>query len=163
MDKPALIRALCAQLEVEIARAIEAATRTAEGATHEEARPENDKDTRALEQSYLARGQAQRVADLKIALKQVQFMDVRAFTHEDAVEVSALVQLEQEEDGETRWYFIAPAGGGNKLQLEAASLSVDVLTPQAPLGRALIGRYVGDEVTLMAGARKREWVISALR
>jgi hypothetical protein len=28
------------------------------GATHEEAKPENDKDTRALEQSYLARGQA---------------------------------------------------------------------------------------------------------
>lgn len=32
----------------------------AEGATHEEAKPEDDKDTRALEQSYLARGQAQR-------------------------------------------------------------------------------------------------------
>ena len=31
---------------------------TVEGATHEEAKPENDKDTRALEQSYLARGQS---------------------------------------------------------------------------------------------------------
>lgn len=157
MDKPALIRALCVQLEAEITRATEAATRTAEGATHEEARPENDKDTRALEQSYLARGQAQRVVDLQVALKQVQFMDVRAFTEDDAIEVSALVQLEQEDDGESRWYFVAPAGGGKKLQLEAAV--VDVLTPQAPLGRALIGRSVGDEVTVA----KRNWVISALR
>ena len=31
---------------------------TQAAATHEEAKPENDKDTRALEQSYLARGQA---------------------------------------------------------------------------------------------------------
>jgi len=36
-----------------------------EGATHEENKPENDKDTRALEQSYLARGQAQRVVELQ--------------------------------------------------------------------------------------------------
>jgi transcription elongation GreA/GreB family factor len=90
-------------------------------------------------------------------------MDVRVFTHNDAVDVSALVQLEQADDEERRWYFIAPAGGGNKLQLEPAGICVDVLTPQAPLGRALLGRYVGDEVTIAAGPRKREWIISDLR
>lgn len=155
MDKPALIRALCEQLEAEIARAIESAARTREGATHEEARPENDKDTRALEASYLARGQAQRVVDLQVALKQVKFMELRSFGEDDAIDVSALVQLEA--DDEQRWYFIAPAGGGKKLQLGAAQ--IDVLTPQAPLGRALIGRYVGDEITLA----KREWIVAQLR
>ena len=160
MDKPALIRALCVQLEAEIARAEESAARTREGATHEEARPENDKDTRALEASYLARGQAQRVVDLQVALKQVKFMEVRQFTQDDAVDLSALVLLEAEDD--SRWYLIAPAGGGHKLQLEAAGANVDVLTPQAPLGRALIGRYVGDEVTLAAAGRKREWTIASL-
>ena len=155
MDKPALIRALCEQLEAEIARATESAARTREGATHEEARPENDKDTRALEASYLARGQAQRVVDLQVALKQVQFMELRSFGEDDAIDVSALVQLEADDD--TRWYFIAPAGGGKKLQLGAAQ--IDVLTPQAPLGRALIGRYVGDEITLA----KREWIVAQLR
>jgi transcription elongation GreA/GreB family factor len=160
MDKPALIRALCAQLEAEIARATESAERTRQGATHEEARPENDKDTRALEASYLARGQAQRVVDLQIALKQIKFMELRKFGPDDAIEVSALVQLEAED--ETRWYFIAPAGGGHKLQLGATS--IDVLTPQAPLGRALTGRYVGDEIALAGAAgRKREWTISQLR
>ena len=38
------------------------------GATHEQAKPENDKDTRALEQSYLARGQAMRIETLKAGL-----------------------------------------------------------------------------------------------
>lgn len=157
LDKPALIRALCAQLEAEIARATESAARTREGATHEEARPENDKDTRALEASYLARGQAQRVVDLQVALKQVKFMELRAFGDDDAIDVSALVELEA--GTQARWYFIAPAGGGNKLQLGAAA--IDVLTPQAPLGRALMGRCVGDEVVL-AGApgRQREWTIA---
>lgn len=155
MDKPALIRALCAQLEAEIARATESAARTREGATHEEARPENDKDTRALEASYLARGQAQRVVDLQIALKQVTFMELRDFGSDDAIDLSALVQLEA--DDETRWYFIAPAGGGKKLQL--GETTIDVLTPQAPLGRALISRYVGDEITLA----KREWTVAQLR
>jgi transcription elongation GreA/GreB family factor len=163
MDKPALIRELCAQLEAEIARAIETATRTREGAVHEEARPENDKDTRALEASYLARGQAQRVVDLQAALKQVTFMQVRDFGPDDAIDLSALVQLEDQD--ETRWYLITPAGGGHKLPLGATN--IDVLTPQAPLGRALIGRYVGDEVAL-AGThshlgKKREWTIVQLR
>lgn len=155
MDKPALVNALCAQLEAEIARATESAARTREGATHEEAKPENDKDTRALEASYLARGQAQRVVDLQVALKQVKFMDLRDFGPDDAVDVSALVQLEA--DDETRWYFIAPAGGGNKLQLGATT--IDVLTPAAPLGRALVGRYVDDEIAMA----KREWTIVQLR
>lgn len=161
MDKPALLSALCAQLEAEIARATESAARTREGATHEEARPENDKDTRALEASYLARGQAQRVVDLQVGLKQVKFMELRDFGADDAIDVSALVQLEAED--ETRWYFIAPAGGGNKIQL--GEITIDVLTPQAPLGRALIGRYIDDEVTLAgtAGGRKREWTIAQLR
>jgi transcription elongation GreA/GreB family factor len=163
IDKSALIRALCAQLDAEIARGIESATRTREGAVHEEARPENDKDTRALEASYLARGQAQRVVDLQMALKLVTFMAVRDFGPDDAVDVSALVQLEA--DDETRWYLITPAGGGHKLQLGATN--IDVLTPQAPLGRALIGRYVGDEVALDGShshaGRKREWTIAQLR
>src|SRR5262249_35036413 len=54
--KRQLLDLLREQLEV-----LEHAHRTTHaGATHEEAKPENDKDTRALEQSYLARGQANR-------------------------------------------------------------------------------------------------------
>jgi len=156
MDKPALISALCGLLEEEIARATETAQRTREGAVHEEARPENDKDTRALETSYLARGQAQRVVELQVALKQVRFMDVRSFGPEDAIAVSALVKLESE--GETRWIFLSPTAGGRRQQL-ADEEAVDVLTPEAPLGRALIGRCTGDDVVLRAGGKVREYEI----
>ena len=159
MDKHELIQALCSALEEEIARATETAQRAREGAVHEEARPENDKDTRALESSYLARGQAQRVVDLQIALKQVRFMEVQSFDADTAIGISALVHLEAE--GESRWVFLAPAAGGRRLQLGATG--VDVLTPEAPLGRALIGRCQGEEIVLRTAGRSREYEISDVR
>jgi transcription elongation GreA/GreB family factor len=159
MDKRDLVRALCALLEQEIARAVETAERARAGAVHEEARPENDKDTRALEASYLARGQAQRVVDLQQALKLVTFMEVRAFGPDDAVGLSALIELESGD--EQRWVLLAPAGGGRKLAADGGG-SVDVVTPESPLGRALAGRYQGDEFTLRTGNRAKEFVILAV-
>jgi transcription elongation GreA/GreB family factor len=162
MDKHGLIRALIASLEEDIARAIESAERTRAGAVHDEARPENDKDTRALEASYLARGQAQRVADLQVALKQVVFMEVRSFGPDDAIALSALVQLESlESEDETRWYLLACAGGGRRIAHEGSH--ADVLTPEAPLGRALAGRHRGEELVLRIGGRVRELSIVAVR
>lgn len=159
IDKREMTRALCALLEQEIVRATETAERTRAGATHEEARPENDKDTRALEQTYLARGQAQRVVDLQEALKLVTFMEVRAFGPDDAIGLSALIQLEAGD--EERWVLLAPAGGGRKLAADGGS--VDVVTPESPLGKALAGRYEGDEFTLRTGNRTKEFVIVAVR
>ena len=59
--KQALRDELLAALAASLATARDAHAAAVEGATHGEARAENDKDTRGLEQSYLARGQAQRV------------------------------------------------------------------------------------------------------
>jgi len=39
-----------------------------EAATHEENRPENDKDMRSTEASYIARGMAERIADMERGL-----------------------------------------------------------------------------------------------
>jgi len=157
IDKQILIRVLCELLDAEITRATEAANQTRADAVHEEARPENDKDTRALEQTYLARGQAQRVVDLQSAQTQVKFMDVRAFGPDDEIGVSALVSLQHTTTHELRWYFLAPAAGGRRVTVEGTS--VDVITPEAPLGRALTGRLCDDELTLRAGGRQNVWLI----
>jgi hypothetical protein len=158
MDKHALVRALCELLDNEIARATETAERTRAGATHEEARPENDKDTRALEQSYLARGQAQRVVDLQLTLQQIKFMEVRKFAPGEEIGISALIRMES--GNENRWYFLALAGGGRKVTIDG--VQVDIITPEAPLGRDLTGRCLDDEFTVRAGGRVVEWVICAV-
>ncbi|HKU40147.1 MAG TPA: hypothetical protein VJR89_18435 [Polyangiales bacterium] len=159
LDKAALLRTLIGLLEQDIARARDAAQRTREGAVHEEARPENDKDTRALEQTYLARGQAQRVVDLELECKTVTFMTLRDFGPDDAIDLGALVALESEDA--MRWYFLAAAGGGRSLQQQG--VTIDVLTPQAPLGKALIGRARGDDLELRVGGRLRELAIVDVR
>ncbi len=137
----ALRAELVTQLEEALALASAAHAATVAGATHAESKPENDKDTRALELTYLARGQAQRVVELQAALVELASWSPRGFSDDDAIALGALVTLD--EDGDERRLFVAPSGGGNQL-----AGGVQVVTPQSPLGVALLGKYVGDEVEL---------------
>lgn len=117
-----------------------------EGATHEQAKPENDKDTRALEQSYLARGQAMRIEALKAGLAALGTMSLASG---EVGRVGALIEAE-EEDGEAVSFFLAPEGGGTRLQG-----GVQVVTPASPLGQALMGKRAGDEVELKLAGKTR--------
>jgi transcription elongation GreA/GreB family factor len=61
-------------------------------------------------------------------------------------------------------YFLVPAAGGERLQ--AGGLEVQTLTPQSPLGRALLGLTEGDEAELpgrQAGERPRVYEIVKVR
>jgi len=100
---------------------------TTEGATHEEAKPENDKDTRALEQSYLARGQAARIEELRASIAGVTALPLKDFDARPAA-LGALVTVDEE--GAESTLLLAPAGGGARL----AGGTVQVVTPPSPLG-----------------------------
>lgn len=147
--KDELVRALAADLAT-LERAHEA---TRAGATHEEAKPENDKDTRALEQSYLARGQAMRIEELRAGLADVASLPLRPLAAGAPIALGALV--EAEEEGAPLVLFVAPHGGGTKL----AGGRVQVVTPRSPLGRALLGKTDGDSCELQLEGRTREIVI----
>jgi transcription elongation GreA/GreB family factor len=126
---------------------------TREAATHEEAKPENDKDTRALEQSYLARGQAARLEELRTGVAEAGGMPLRAYAEGQPIGLGALVTAE-EHDGELS-FFVAPHGGGVSL----AKGSVQVVTPKSPLGRALLGRREGEDCELVIAGRTRTLTI----
>ena len=144
---------LLSAIATELAAAERAYRATREGATHEEAKPENDKDTRALEQTYLARGQAKRIEELRAGLAMLEGMRVAVLADDAAVAVGAVVEL-SEEGGDTT-VFVAPCGGGSKL----ASGTVQVVTPQSPLGRALLRKRQGDECQVAVGSKTRQMVI----
>lgn len=151
-DKAELLRALLGRLRVEHAAAERLARETADAANHPEARPENDKDTRKIELSYLAAGQAARAAELGAAVTLLATMAVRAFGAGESIEPGALVRIEL--DGAAQVVFLVPAGGGSKVVL--AGLEVSVVTPASPLGRELIGRSVGESFELAVAGRLRE-------
>jgi hypothetical protein len=98
--------------------------------------------------------------DLERDQKRVAFMEVRSFGPSDPINLSALVLLETEER-ELRWYFLAPAGGGRRV--EHAGLQIDILTPEAPLGQALAGRCRGEDFQVRLGPRVREFSIADVR
>lgn len=147
--------ALKNELKEILERALETATRaqktTHEAATHAEAKPENDKDTRALEQSYLARGQAKRVVELTSALRDVVGMKLRSFAEDDIVALSAVVETTEDDDAE-RVLFMCPGGGGTSL----AQGQVQVTTPDSPLGQALLGKTAGEAIEVTLAGKKRE-------
>src|SRR5258708_1021000 len=122
LDKITILSLLRARVAADLATMSAAQRAVVDGATHEENRPENDKDTRALEQSYLARGQAQRVVELQDALNKLKALELRDFSASSSIGLSALVTVD---DGrELVHYFIAPAGGGLRIELEGAEVRV---------------------------------------
>jgi transcription elongation GreA/GreB family factor len=150
--KDELVRLLTADLET-LERAQKAAI---EAATHEEAKPENDKDTRALEASYLARGQALRIEELRTGLGEVAAWLPRPFDEDATITLGALVTVEEGEA--VHHYLLASHGGGQKL----ANGLVQVVTPRSPLGRALAGKRANDDCDLVVEGRKRELSITSL-
>jgi transcription elongation GreA/GreB family factor len=151
-DKKRLLDELRRLLRAELAVVERLARETADAANHPEARPENDKDTRKVELSYLAAGQAARARQLETAIAMVGSIDPSPHDPAEPVRVGSLVTLEI--DGKRQRLLLCPAGGGTKIEDEAGEVSV--VNAEAPLGRGLLGRTAGESFELPLGGKTRE-------
>lgn len=142
----ALQDALTRQLH-ELAASLQAAQAAA---TDAEARPENKYDTRALEQSYLAAGQGERMEALRRTLTAAHFWQPPARV--DVAGPGAVVQIQ--DDRGTQWLFLTPFSAAATLHVEGQA--VQVVWVGAPLGRALDGKGAGDVATVRVGTGTRE-------
>lgn len=151
-----------ARLSAELAGLTQSQDRIQRGMTHAESRAENDKDTRAIESSYLARGLAQRVVELRSALATVQaWVQPAPARGETRIRLGSLVELLDEDSQERQHLWLAPAGGGMRLEYE--QLSILVLSPQAPLAQALLGRALDDEVEVQSPSGQRSWLVESIQ
>jgi transcription elongation GreA/GreB family factor len=151
VDKRAFVRKIVAQLDAELA-AYEKSARSAHAdATSDQSKAENKYDTRGLEASYLAHGQSRQAMETAQARQQFAELPLRDFQPGDAIELGALVELE--DDSERTHYFIGPRSGG--AEITHGKLTVMVITPQSPLGRQLMDRKAGERLQItMAGVRR---------
>ncbi len=85
------------------------------------------------------------------AIRQYQTLVVPPFSAKVAIDLGALVELEQH--GERNLYFIGPSAGGTELSLEQRT--VMVITPQSPLGQVLMGQTCGAKVTMEGRGAKQ--------
>lgn len=155
MDKTHLIQLITEQLAHDLAIQYNAAITAHEASTHEENIPDNKYETLALEASYVAQGQANRARDIKLALESYKQLTLQSFDDGSPIRLTALVTLTGE-DGATRTVFIGPQEGGMKVIDHLTE--VVVITPASPLGRNLIGKTVGDMVTLGGSGKNLEIV-----
>jgi transcription elongation GreA/GreB family factor len=157
-EKAKVREALLAALREGLAAMARSAMDSAAGATHEENRSEGDKDMRATEESYVARGKAMRAEELAEELAKAELLVMRSFGEDDPIAPSAIVRVLVE--GEPKLFFVSTQGGGRTLKVDGHELTV--VTPASPVGRALVGKKVGDDFELAVKGALREWEIDAV-
>ncbi|WP_394250760.1 GreA/GreB family elongation factor [Vibrio profundi] len=141
MNKSELLQIILHQLELRQQVAHSATQRAIDAATDEETVPEHKYDTLALEASYLAHGQAMRVQECEEDIRQYRELVLREKVASVSM-TSYIVVID--ENSEEKHFFIGPTAGG--LSVTWNENEVSILTPQAPLGRALMGKEEGDDI-----------------
>lgn len=155
VDKRALIADLRARITAEVVAMTKIAKEAAAAAAHEENKPENDKDMRSTEASYIARGQAERVRTLEHAVAVLGSMEVRDFGDGEAIQTSAVVDVAFK--GARTRYLIVPVAGG--MTMKADDDDIHTLATTSPLGRALLGLSEGDEAEVETPQGVKTYVI----
>ncbi len=159
MNKQALVNQLRHKLQETTRtarRASQDASREArEGATAAERR----EDARvALENSGLARGQEQRAKRAILDLEALKQFEPGSFPPDAKIGLGAIVEIEDEEGGRT--LFLAPIGAGEQLTVPDGDGFLSVVTPNSPVGRALLGKQTGDTVDILVAGEVRELTIT---
>lgn len=140
--KAELITSIRTHLRSHLERLEAAARDSHAAATDPDAKAESKYDTRSLEASYLASGQARQLEEMGEALRLLESFEPPDFEVDDAVAPGALVELLR--DDEEELYLLAPAAGG--LSVEHQGREITLLTPQSRLFQALIGKSVGSSL-----------------
>lgn len=131
---------------------INSAFEAKEASTNEESKAENKYDTRGLEASYLAAGQAQRAQEIQEQIYQCEKVEIKDFSLISKITISALVEIEIDE-AEVKWLFLLPVGG---IEIQHKGQKIQSLNIESPLGALLFNSKKDDEFTL----NKKEYVIS---
>lgn len=151
VNKQEVLDHIISVLKSELAALTKAAHESFSAATDPDSKAENKYDTRTLEASYVARGQAQRVVDLQGAVLAFEALSAVAMPDGAATSLGALIGL-QGSDGLSH-YFLGPAAGGLELTIDATE--VIVITPASPLAKKLIGARLGSRLDLHPGVSVR--------
>lgn len=156
MDKLLLQQQVLERLAEDLRQTEQAARAAHEAAIHEENIAENKYDTLGLEAAYLATGQARRAEAIRQAIANWLQFCPRPYNAGQGIELGALVCLVDCEDKQQQ-LFLGPDGGS--MQLVIGSELVQVISSEAPLGRAMLGKCEGDEVSIQIARIRQQFEV----
>jgi len=146
MDKLAVIDEVIKALQHEIDIGSKASREAFEAATDEDSYSDGKYDTRSLEASYLAGGQAQIVKELGDALQGFNLMKAQHFITPPSQQIGLGSLVEIKGSNSNTCYIVGPGGGG--MDIEVNGTAITVLTLHSPLGLSLASKREGDEVEM---------------
>ena len=156
MDKCVLRQQVLERLAEDLLQAEQAARAAHEAATHEENIAENRYDTLGLEAAYLATGQARRAEAIRQAMASWRRFRPSPYDASKGIQLGAFVCLVDSDDNQQQ-LFLGPDGGSMKL-VSGAQL-VQVISCEAPLGRAVLGKREGDEVSIQVAPIRQQFEV----
>ncbi len=156
MDKFLLQQQVLERLAEDLLEVEEAVRVAHEAATHEENIAENKYDTLGLEAAYLATGQARRAEAIRHAMAHWRQFHPRPYDANQGIQIGALVCLVDANDKQLQ-LFLGPEGGSMKL-VSGAHL-VQVISSEAPLGKAMLGKCEGDEVSIQVSPHQQQFEV----
>jgi transcription elongation GreA/GreB family factor len=161
MDKKVLVAQLVEQLEATARTALAARDAAAheakEGATPDEKR----EDARAAHQvQTMGRASQSRAQQALAEAHALATFRPAALSETAKISVGAIVEIEDEDSGEGRTFFLAPVGAGMTLTGPGGDGHLSVVTPASPIGKAVLGKRTGDVVDVTVEGDVREWSIT---
>ncbi len=139
--KSELLELICGELRARLERLAKAALAAHEAATDPGSKAESKYDTRSLEESYLATGQARQVKELVETLRTFENLKLRDFFETEPIAAGALVELRRLGSKASIHFLLAPAAGG--LEIVFQKNEITLLSPESPLYTKLLGNTVG--------------------
>jgi hypothetical protein len=142
--KSELVELICSELRTRLERLAKAALAAHQAATDPGSKAESKYDTRSLEESYLATGQARQVKELGETLRTFENLRLRGFSKEEPIDAGALVALCKPGKSQKIYFLLAPASGG--LEITCKKKEVTLLSPESPLYAKLISKTIGEHI-----------------
>ena len=156
MDKFLLQQQVLERLAEDLLQAERAMQEAHETATHEENIAENKYDTLGLEAAYLSTGQARRAEAIREAMTSWRQFRPLPYDASKGIQLGALVCLADADDKQQQ-LFLGPNGGSMKLV--SGSEFVQVISSEAPLGRAMLGKCEGDQVSIQVAPTGQQFEV----
>jgi transcription elongation GreA/GreB family factor len=161
MDKRILVEQLIAELRAS-ARAALSAREVAGAEVVDGATPsEKKEDARAaLEFGALAGAHDRRARRAIGEIDSLATFRPQPWKPGAPIATGAVVEVEDADTREGRTFFLAPVGAGITLEGPDGDGFLSVVTAASPIGRAVIGRRLGEVVDVTVDGEAREWTIT---
>lgn len=157
IDKKQIIHLALDQLKNNLKVLQNAAQQSYETSIDEENIPEHKYDTLALEASYLAEGQAQRIKSIEEQIKYLMKLSQENLLQHTFIAEGSLVHLVKE-NGTSLWIFICKNLGG--INITYQGLNITIVSIESPLAKTLMGKEPGDEVEIQNRQKQDYEIIS---